>query len=195
MRSCLFFCTVGAIHSTVGAIRSPLYKLPSKASSHNSVGDLVRVVAKPWQQGSNPDSHRSAYLHAKIATSKNDIGSCGLEVLEVGADGLLNSEHDPRPRCVLSGELFVSPVFRRQGVAQRLLREAEGHARWWGIGEMILMVQKSNKHALSLYKKMGYKQEERTKSHGSQICMRKHLFAPHNLLHSMMPELQFVRRR
>jgi GNAT superfamily N-acetyltransferase len=170
------------------ALRAPLSLAAVGGSLKRMASGTVFVQKTPWPEAPG-DSRRSVYIHAKVPGRHSAIGTCGLELLDVGPDGLVNSDGRTRPRAVLSGTLFVSPEFRRQGVAQRLLHEAEGHARWWGVGEMILMVQKGNGAAQSLYEKMGYMRMERTQAHGSQICMRKHLFAPgmHNL-QSMAPQ-------
>ena len=58
---------------------------------------------------------------------------------------------------------------------------------------MLLLVQHRNKAALRLYEKMGYRAMPRTKEHGSQVCMRKHLFMPSaHTLQSMAPKVNFV---
>ena len=153
---------------------------------------MVTITKSDWS-GAPGGGARNAFIKARIASHPwEDIGNCGLEVLEVGADGLVNSERDLRPRAVLSGTLFVLPKFRRQGLAQRLLREAEGQARWMGVDEMILMVKKGNYAAQSLYEKMGYRKEPRTKDHGSEVCMRKHLYLSMHSLPSMVPQLTFI---
>ena len=82
------------------------------------------------------------------------------------------------PRAVLSGTLHVHEDFRRQGVAQRLLAEAEAQARLWGMSEMLLLVKYSNKKAQRLYQKVGYVALKRTKDHRDEVCMRKRLFLP-----------------
>lgn len=107
-------------------------------------------------------------------------------------DGLQGGEEGwphIRPRAVLSGTLFVEKKFRRQGLAQRLLREAEGQARLFGVDEMLLLVKENNAPALTLYRKMGYTQRGPvTPDHEGQVCMGKHLYfpTPSNFL-SMMP--------
>ena len=61
--------------------------------------------------------------------------------------------------------------------------------------EMILIVAKGNAKAQSLYQKVGYKMMPQLKEHGSQVCMRKHLYLnPHNL-GSFVPSLNFVENR
>ena len=83
-----------------------------------------------------------------------------------------------RPRAVVSGTLWVSEEYRRQGLAQRLLREAEGQARLWGVGEMLLLVQAKNAAALKLYTKLGYRAMERTEEHGTQYALHGLLLQP-----------------
>ena len=161
----------------------------AQESLWNHMRGTLRIHKTSW-----PDSpgggRTSALFHAKLANRKDAIGTCGVEVLELNADGLQDGD-DMAPRAVLSGTLFVNPAFRRQGIAQRLLMEAECQARWWAIGEMLLLVQKGNHAALKLYEKQGYVRMERTKNHASQICLRKNLFAPQNL-HTVLPKLTVV---
>ena len=122
------------------------------------------------------------------ATADGDlkVAQCGLELTHLTRDGLQGDPSEPgyRPRAVLSGTLYVEPRFRRQGMAQRMLREAEGQARWWGCDELLLMVQAKNKPAQTLYKKMGYVMHPQTKYHGTEICMTRKLFAPN--LHTLL---------
>lgn len=169
------------------------YALNPVASAQESLWNHMRGTLR-IHKTSWPDSpgggRTSALFHAKLANRKDAIGTCGVEVLELNADGLQDGD-DMAPRAVLSGTLFVNPAFRRQGIAQRLLMEAECQARWWAIGEMLLLVQKGNHAALKLYEKQGYVRMERTKNHASQICLRKNLFAPQNL-HTVLPKLTVV---
>ena len=152
---------------------------------------LVSIKHSPWPQ-SPCQGKKSAYIRAHIPDADEEIGGCGLEVVKLGADGLEHSDHDLRHRAVLSGTLHVRDSYRRQGVAQRLLREAEGTARWWGMDEMILIVRKGNANALRLYKKLGYKMMPVMKEHGGQVCMRKHLYLNTQTLHSMLPSPTMV---
>ena len=101
----------------------------------------VTVQSSPW-----PERPGGGRLHSWLAATIDDesaqnVGHCGLEILSCGPDGLLGGgERWPyiRPRAILSGTLTVSPKYRRQGVAQRLLTEAERKARWLGVDEMLL---------------------------------------------------------
>lgn len=51
--------------------------------------------------------------------------------------------------------LYVSPEFRRHGVATALYREAERWGKTMGAGKMTLMVWTFNEDALGLYRKLG----------------------------------------
>lgn len=51
--------------------------------------------------------------------------------------------------------LYVSPEFRRQGVATALFREAERRGKAMGSCKMTLMVWSFNEDALGLYRKLG----------------------------------------
>jgi GNAT superfamily N-acetyltransferase len=105
------------------------------------------------------------------------VGECGLEIAHLSADGLSDGT-GVRPRAILSGTLFVHSRFRRQKIAQRLLREAETQARWWGCGELLLMVSAGNAPARRLYEKMGYVAQPRKSGHGAQICMSRQVRQP-----------------
>ncbi len=53
-------------------------------------------------------------------------------------------------------EVFVEPRYRRQGLAQELMRRAERWAREQGATEMWLNVGGGNTNALGLYQSQGY---------------------------------------
>jgi ribosomal-protein-alanine N-acetyltransferase len=53
--------------------------------------------------------------------------------------------------------LEVLPFFRRRGIAQRLMLEAEAVFKQSGAGEARLEVRESNTAALGLYVKLGYR--------------------------------------
>jgi len=105
-------------------------------------------------------------------------------------DGLCGQvgEWGVKPRAVLSGTLFVNQAFRRQGIAQCLLRAAEAHARLWGVGELVLIVKERNTAALKLYEKLGYKRHPQKPEHGPEVCMSRQLWQPNlHTLRSLLP--------
>lgn len=67
-----------------------------------------------------------------------------------GMDGTLTAP--------LMSNLAVSRAYRRRGLAEDLVREAESIARKaWGYDDVYLYVEKRNQPAVRLYKKMGYR--------------------------------------
>jgi len=161
---------------------------PSGVRRPAAASSTVRIRTTPWPSAPG-GGRRNAFFTAEAGGAEaREVGQCGCEIITVGADGLQGGERD-RTRAVVSGEIFVKPEFRRQGVAQRLLREAESRARSWGVDEMILMVKAHNHPAQRLYEKMGYVREPVSKEHGNQICMRRHLFSPDmHTLRSLLPQ-------
>jgi len=141
----------------------------------------VHIKSEPWPESPSPsECIRSAWLSASTAECA-EAGNCGLEVLPTHADGLMGGGEgwpQVRPRAVLSGMLHVSRNFRRRGLAQRLLRAAEAQARWFGVDEMLLMVDQKNEAALKLYQKVGYRPKPVLPEHKHQVCMSKHLYMP-----------------
>lgn len=65
--------------------------------------------------------------------------------------------HDKYPRKYLYiSNLAVSPVYRRQGIARKLLLSCEPLALQWGYQEIYLHVLDDNEHAKQLYLKLNY---------------------------------------
>lgn len=52
--------------------------------------------------------------------------------------------------------MYVSPLFRRQGIAKRLMLEAIKQAHLFGIRRLRLSVSRSNTHAIMLYESHGF---------------------------------------
>jgi len=156
----------------------------------------ISIVSQPFRENNifvPALLHKSTYLSAQIAGV--EIGGAGMQLLICDANGQ-NSAGVPsgkglRPRAVVSGTLFVEPRLRRQGIAQRLLRELEGRARWWGATEVLLPVDANNQPALRLYAKCGYVRtpDTRDRKAAGELCMRRHLYSPtqHSLL-SVLPQ-------
>lgn len=64
-----------------------------------------------------------------------------------------------RPIWILN-DLFVSPTFRRIGVARRLMNHAATYARRTGAIRLELATQITNRSAQSLYESLGYVKDE-----------------------------------
>lgn len=110
---------------------------------------LLEIKTEPWEE--SPAS-RAVYIRARVEGSQKYIGECGVEIQDCTSDGLVDEgAAGVKPRALLSGTLHVHRSFRRKGVAQRLLREAENKARSWGMGSLLLLVDQDNEPALRLY--------------------------------------------
>ena len=157
------------------------------ASSNAATVHTVRIKKAPWSTPAG-QGKVNAYLHAE-GIDQLEMGGCGVEIMRMSHDGLVGGdERDLKPRAIVSGTLHVHPSFRRQGVAQRLLREAENTARGWGCSELVLMVKQNNAAALKLYGKMGYKAMPIHKEHGNEVCMKRNIFAlDGHTMASLMP--------
>ena len=118
-------------------------------------GPLIRVL--PWAGHREP----SALLVAEGAESGEELGQCGLQVLDLtpGGIGAQQATDDQAPllcaRPLLSG-LNVLPQHRRRGVATRLVARAESLAADWGYAEIVLQVDKRNENAIALYERLDY---------------------------------------
>jgi GNAT superfamily N-acetyltransferase len=106
------------------------------------------------------------------------VGHCGVAVLNVDDTGFHTDCPTTRPRAMVTGTVFVKPRFRRQGVAQRLVREAETHARLWGFSELLLPVDPNNAAAHRLYEKLGYVKIKGSGGQAKQVTLKRNLWAP-----------------
>lgn len=85
------------------------------------------------------------------------IGCAGIEVTPI-PDGNLKAES--KRRAPLMSNLAVSRNYRRKGIGELLVKEAERIARFeWGANDCYLYVEKRNTAAVKLYQKLGYRQE------------------------------------
>jgi ribosomal protein S18 acetylase RimI-like enzyme len=55
--------------------------------------------------------------------------------------------------------LAVKPEFQKQGIASKLIREAESRLLKIGCPKINLMVRKSNEDVISFYRRIGYKDD------------------------------------
>jgi GNAT superfamily N-acetyltransferase len=89
------------------------------------------------------------------SNGKGDLMGClGVEVDTVKtSDG-----REKQFNCPLMSNVAVGRNFRRRGVAEELVKQAEVMVRkQWGYPDIYLYVEKQNVPAVRLYKKMGYK--------------------------------------
>lgn len=108
-------------------------------------------------RSTNPADRRAELLLCRDA-SGTFLGCAGIEVDNISkADG--RTAMGGRVQAPLMSNLAVGKKFRRKGVAEELVKQAEDLARReWGYDECYLYVEKRNAAAVKLYRKLGYRQ-------------------------------------
>jgi ribosomal protein S18 acetylase RimI-like enzyme len=88
---------------------------------------------------------------------KRIIGCAGIEVTPIPKSNL-KGPTSGGVRAPLMSNLAVSREFRRKGIAEKLVEEAERVARYeWGYDDCYLYVEDRNRAAVKLYEKLGYR--------------------------------------
>jgi ribosomal protein S18 acetylase RimI-like enzyme len=83
------------------------------------------------------------------------IGCAGLEVTPIPENNLKGPKTGRGP---LMSNVAVSKKYRRKGIGEKLVKEAERISRYvWGYDYCYLYVEERNKAALKLYQKLGYR--------------------------------------
>lgn len=90
-----------------------------------------------------------------VCETEGELSGFVLGAIEVHGDDLLDAPF------ITVQYLAVAEKFRKQGIADQLLRELEAEAARRGIGTIDLLVWESNTAARSLYEKRGYATLER----------------------------------
>ncbi|MEL6848166.1 MAG: GNAT family N-acetyltransferase, partial [Bacteroidota bacterium] len=111
-----------------------------------------------YQQASDPAAAR-AFLHARISHLQSVIFAA--EKAEAGAlAGFVqlypSFSSVKMKRLWVLNDLFVSPDFRRQGVARLLMQAATEWARASEAAGLMLETEVSNTKAQALYESLGY---------------------------------------
>jgi GNAT superfamily N-acetyltransferase len=88
------------------------------------------------------------------STNNELIGCAGIEVSPIP-----NQPKGTRTtRAPLMSNVAVSKKYRRRGIGEKLVAEAERIARYeWGYNDCYLYVEERNRAAVKLYQKLGYK--------------------------------------
>ena len=111
----------------------------------------------------NPNDRRAELI---VCENSNDetMGCVGIEVDTISdpntvlLDSYYSNMNDSSIQAPLMSNLAVGNQFRRKGLAEDLVKEAEQLARKsWGYTECYLLVEKNNMAAVKLYRKLGYK--------------------------------------
>jgi ribosomal protein S18 acetylase RimI-like enzyme len=83
------------------------------------------------------------------------VGCAGVEVTPIPKGKLRANQGARSP---LMSNLAVSHEYRRKGIAEKLVKEAERVARYeWGYDDIFLYVEERNVAAVKLYQKLGYR--------------------------------------
>ena len=109
-----------------------------------------------------PESH--CWLQHKMMTAENPetgeiLGFCELAMLSLPSeDGRIDDcSLDVAPTVV---NLAISPKYRRQGIASRLMKTAGRFVRdQWASKELNLYVNKENDAAVTMYKNLGFEEK------------------------------------
>ena len=113
------------------------------------------IFSQPWSEQAFRDLLARDYCCYLVAElEENADGETKGKGCPVGVAGMV----------VLSGEgdidkVMVAPDARRQGIADRLLKELLKSGRQQGVTSFTLEVRKSNEAAIRLYEKNGFAQE------------------------------------
>ncbi len=100
------------------------------------------VHAHPWTPGNFSDALRSKY-QCKIFESDGSMLGYAVLMLAVDESELL--------------DIAIDAARQRQGWGQRLLDEMMALARHFGMRRMVLEVRASNRAAIALYRKAGFR--------------------------------------
>ena len=100
------------------------------------------VHAHPWTPGNFSDALRSKY-QCKIFESDGSMLGYAVLMLAVDESELL--------------DIAIDAAHQRQGWGQRLLDEMMALARHFGMRRMVLEVRASNRAAIALYRKAGFR--------------------------------------
>lgn len=127
-------------------------------------------------------------LCTAIASGDELIGCAGIEVSSIPTKEPKGTQ---TIRAPLMSNVAVSQKYRRRGIGEKLVAEAERIARYeWGFTDCYLYVEERNRAAVKLYQKLGYRrlwvdQEAKTllpQPNGKLaedstriVCMRKRL--------------------
>lgn len=100
------------------------------------------VHAHPWTRGNFSDALRSKY-QCKVFESDGNMLGYAVLMLAVDESELL--------------DIAIDAARQRQGWGRRLLDEMMALARHFGMRRMVLEVRASNKAAIALYRKAGFR--------------------------------------
>ena len=112
----------------------------------------------PWSKSSFEDCFKNRLMDFLVATCENDKG-------EICTAGYIVTLTLP-PECEILN-IAVSPKFRRQGIAEKLISYVAERAAEQGCDKLMLEVRDSNLAARALYEKLGFYSVGRRKGYYS----------------------------
>jgi N-acetylglutamate synthase-like GNAT family acetyltransferase len=135
------------------------------------IAELADLHYAEWHY-LNPDET----LEQKLDYLKSNSGRQGVPSFVIAVEGneLIGSAsliaHDMDDRADLTpwlADVYVKPVFRRQGVATALIQHIEAEARSAGISELFLYTP----DAAELYQRLGWAMFEACRYHGVDVTI------------------------
>lgn len=127
--------------------------VPMDASHLDAVGEIEKACFEdPWSRKIFEDSLAAENTSALAAQADNGAVAGYIFFTSVLDEGGVDN-------------LAVLPSVRRQGIASALLEAFHRYGRTHGLANLFLEVRPSNRGAIALYRKMGYKEVGRRKNY------------------------------
>ncbi len=118
------------------------------------IGDYD-AVSRLWTQAGLPFRPLGRDRREKMEVEMGQ-GSALFVVAESGGEvvGVVLGTHDGRRGWI--NRLAVSPAYRRQGIARRLVREVEARTETLGIEIVAALIETENETSLAFFQAIGY---------------------------------------
>jgi ribosomal protein S18 acetylase RimI-like enzyme len=126
----------------------------SKSLTKSQITEFRRRYGFKMNNPSARNDKRSELVVCENKKNGDIMGCAGIEVCKIQTPNGKSIEFN----APLMSNLAVGKEYRRRGLAEDLVKAAEQLAlREWGYDECYLFVEKQNKAAVRLYRKLGYK--------------------------------------
>ena len=116
----------------------------------------IAVVDTPLTQPTIPDTTQTREIAGTVEIAlreREGLNECALRKEHPHS---VKSQGENEGNYLYISNLAVSPAYRRQGIARKLLLSCEPLARQWGYREIYLHVLENNDRAKQLYFNLGY---------------------------------------
>eukprot|EP00527_Entomoneis_sp_CCMP2396_P002864 CAMPEP_0198150498 /NCGR_PEP_ID=MMETSP1443-20131203/51178_1 /TAXON_ID=186043 /ORGANISM="Entomoneis sp., Strain CCMP2396" /LENGTH=173 /DNA_ID=CAMNT_0043815823 /DNA_START=372 /DNA_END=893 /DNA_ORIENTATION=+ len=109
-----------------------------------------------------------------VAAAKNDstgrdekiVAFCDIDARKPNQNTMYR--YNPRPYL---SDLCVDPDFQRRGIAQMLVKACEDFCRELDLDEVFIRVERTNKAALAMYTKLGYKEHSHPDDDSEKVML------------------------